>query len=389
MSPAAQSKPTSSAKAKGGAVIKVDSVAKSFDLGANQVQVLQKVSFDINQGEFVVIFGPSGCGKSTLLHTLLGLEVPSEGSVTFLNNNLYNDTTEDDRSDIRKKNVGMVYQQMNWIKSMTVGENVAFPLMLLGKDKSEALETARKLLSNVGMDKWIDYIPTELSGGMQQRVALARALINEPQLIVADEPTGNLDYESGETVMNLLSELNTEKNMTVIMVTHDLVYLKYATKAIRMFDGEVVGIEVGQELKKIVDDLPKHQGLNKVASNLESDPKKAQKSDSTAAAPDSEESSQQDDLKPPATRDVDPHEDDELEQPSADQAQSTPKKSSSKEIRETQDDLQEKPAAPTKKASQKNKSSKKEDAASKSEVEKAATDEGVAAPTRVLKDVEL
>jgi len=200
---------------------------------------LKNVSVEIMNEDFTIIFGPSGCGKSTLLHTILGLEQPTEGSVVFLDTNLYEDTDEDFRSEFRKKHIGMVYQQPNWIKSLNVIENVAFPLLLLGKDKADCITESNKILEAVGMNQWLAYSPSELSSGQQQRVALARALITNPEVIIADEPTGNLDYEAGQKLMELLTDLNKREGKTILMVTHDLEYLKYAKTGVGMINGTV------------------------------------------------------------------------------------------------------------------------------------------------------
>ncbi len=222
-------------------VIKVNHISKAFRVGNQEVMVLKGVSFSIERDDFMIIFGPSGCGKSTLLHTILGLEEPSQGTVNFLDTDVYNRTTEDDRAQLRKHHFGMVYQQPNWIKSLTVGENIAFPLLLMGKPRVASLAVARQILDLMEMTDWERYIPTELSSGQQQKVSLARALVTNPEVIIADEPTGNLDFESGQELMKLLKKLNQEQNKTILMVTHDLEYLEYASSVIRMFNGTVVG----------------------------------------------------------------------------------------------------------------------------------------------------
>lgn len=223
-------------------LFQVQQVSKSFHVATADVPVLKDINFDVRAGDFLVIFGPSGCGKSTLLHTMLGLEEPTKGKVLFLGKHLYNGVTEDGRSDFRKQHAGMVYQQPNWIRSLTVLENVAFPLLLLGEDQPEALKKADQAIAMVEMQEWSSYIPTELSSGQQQRVSLARALVSNPEVIIADEPTGNLDYESGQELMKLLTSLNTKAKKTVVMVTHDLEYLSFAKTAIRMFNGKIVGV---------------------------------------------------------------------------------------------------------------------------------------------------
>ncbi len=234
------------------AIIEVVDVKKTFMVGSQTVQVLRGVSAQIQMGDFVIIVGPSGCGKSTLLHVILGLEEPSEGSVVFLGEKIYNNTSEDYRSDFRKKHIGMVYQQPNWIKSMTVAENVAFPMLLLGMDKDSARTRALELLGKLKMTEWADYMPTELSGGQQQRVSLARALSNNPEIIIADEPTGNLDYQTGQEVMLMLQDLNKNEQKTVVMVTHDLEYLKYANSAIKILDGQIDAVFDSSQIHELL-----------------------------------------------------------------------------------------------------------------------------------------
>lgn len=224
---------------KSQSVLSLKDVHKSFTIGQSKLEIIKGVSFDISPGDFVIIFGPSGCGKSTILNMILGLEVPSSGEVLFNGTSIYKGD-EDDRAELRKKEVGMVYQQSNWIKALTVVENVAFPLMLVGIDFEQRHKKALELLELVGMKDSAEQVPTELSSGQQQRVSLARALMTDPTLIVADEPTGNLDSKAGEIVMELFNSFNV-KGKTVIMVTHDLEYLRYATKSINISDGKIIG----------------------------------------------------------------------------------------------------------------------------------------------------
>lgn len=241
-------------------IIAVQHVSKSFHIGTQDVPVLKDISFEVKSLDFLIIFGPSGCGKSTLLHTILGLEEPTSGKVFFLGKNLYDGITEDDRADFRKVHAGMVYQQPNWIRSLTVVENVSFPLLLLGQDKNISLGKAQEMLKTVDILDWQNYIPTELSSGQQQRVALARALITNPEVIIADEPTGNLDYESGQELMQLLTTLNKTRNNTVVMVTHDLEYLNFAKTAVRMFNGEVVGVYGEKDKEKLMAEIKSKRG---------------------------------------------------------------------------------------------------------------------------------
>ncbi len=223
-------------------IIRVQNIDKSFDVAGQKVEVLKKVSFDINSGEFSVIYGPSGTGKSTLLHSILGLEKPTSGTVEILGVDLYNNHSEDELSDFRKKHIGMVYQQANWVKAINVIENTALPLALHGIDKPTRLEKAKRVLETVHMLDWANYHPGELSSGQQQRVSLARALITNPEIIIADEPTGNLDYEAGRELMQLLQQFTQDTKQTILMVTHELEYLKYADKAIHIFDGQAVNV---------------------------------------------------------------------------------------------------------------------------------------------------
>jgi putative ABC transport system ATP-binding protein len=242
--------------------IAISQVSKSFKTAKQAVPVLKEIDLTVDQGDFLIIFGPSGCGKSTLLHVVLGLEPPNQGQVKLLGHKLFNIhqeqrqvvVDEDRVADFRKQHVGMVYQQTYWVKSLNVLNNVAFPLWLLGQDKQLALDRAKEVLETVGMLDWSDYIPTELSSGQQQRVNLARALISNPEILIADEPTGNLDYEAGVELMKMLLKLN-QAGKTVVMVTHDLEYLPYADKAAEMLDGRIKGVYHGQEKKAILKNL--------------------------------------------------------------------------------------------------------------------------------------
>lgn len=241
-------------------IIDIKNIQKSFHVGEQNVVILKNISFSVETGDFLIIFGPSGCGKSTLLHTILGLEPPSSGNITFLDKSLYSDaTTEDDRSDFRKQHIGMIYQQPNWIKSLTVIENVAFPLALLGIKKEEARKKAEEILQTIGMEDFASYIPSELSSGQQQKIALARGLVIGPEIIIADEPTGNLDFESGQELMELLVKLNRE-GKTIVMVTHDLEYLTFAKTAVQMFDGAVEGIYEGRAKEKLASSVKSKRG---------------------------------------------------------------------------------------------------------------------------------
>lgn len=219
-------------------IIKIENLKKSFKVGYGEVEVLKGINIEIKRGEFVIIFGPSGCGKSTLLHCLLGLENPTSGTV-FMEDKDYYAMTEDERALYRRHKVGMIYQQSLWIGSLKVIENLSFPLHLLNVPEEQILDKALKALTVVGMNDWQNYIPTELSSGQQQKINLARALMIDPILIVADEPTGNLDTVSGQELLDTFNKL-VDQGKTIIMVTHDLEYLKYATKIFHIVDGMVV-----------------------------------------------------------------------------------------------------------------------------------------------------
>ncbi|HPT66182.1 MAG TPA: ABC transporter ATP-binding protein [Candidatus Woesebacteria bacterium] len=220
-------------------ILKIDDVKMDFNVGGQTVQVLKGISMDIKQGDFAVIFGPSGCGKSTLLHCILGMEKPTSGKVAIEGIEIGN-MTEDEMVKFRKTRIGFVFQQSIWIKSLNVLENVSFPNLLKGMTKEDAQKLALETLKEVKLDNWASYSPSQLSGGQQQRVSLARALTLDPAIIVADEPTGNLDTVAGDELIGLLVSLNKDKGKTIVMVTHDLEYLKFANKLFHIIDGELV-----------------------------------------------------------------------------------------------------------------------------------------------------
>lgn len=229
-------------------LIKITNLKKSFPVADGMVEILKGINIEVKRGEFIIIFGPSGCGKSTLLHCLLGLEQPTSGTVMMEDKDFYS-LNEDDRALYRRHKVGMIYQQPLWIGSLRVYENLVFPLNLIDEESSKAKEKADKALELVNMTKWAHYIPSELSGGQQQKISLARALMIDPILIVADEPTGNLDTVSGNELLATFMEL-VKKGKTIIMVTHDLEYLKYATKIFHIVDGEVVEEGTPEQITK-------------------------------------------------------------------------------------------------------------------------------------------
>lgn len=220
-------------------IFKVENLRKSFNVGVDEkLEVLREINLEIKRGEFVIIFGPSGCGKSTFFHTLIGLEEPTAGKVYFLGKDLYA-MEEDERADLREKEIGMLYQQPVWIGSLNVVENIAFPLILHGMTLEKAIPLAFSYLAQNKMEKWKDNNPKELSGGQQQKVGLSRAVVNNAPVLVADEPTGNLDRSSGVELMNLLLRQSISFKRTTIMATHDLSFFDYADRVIRIENGSV------------------------------------------------------------------------------------------------------------------------------------------------------
>lgn len=224
-------------------IIELNKVYKTFKVGKGEVPVLKDINVEINNGEFVIIFGPSGCGKSTLLNTMVGLEKPTTGSVIIDNEKVY-ELKSDERAIFRRKRFGIVYQQSNWIKSLNVLENVAFPLCLNGLSEKKALKRGKTILDLFRLEEFSKNIPSELSGGQQQKVSVTRALVTNPLIVIADEPTGNLDSNSAADLMYIFEYLNEELKRTIIMVTHNPDYEKYASKVIKMEDGRIKSIDV-------------------------------------------------------------------------------------------------------------------------------------------------
>jgi len=220
-------------------IIEVSNVQKNFAVGKNVIHVLKDINVKIFQGEFIVILGPSGSGKSTLLNTILGLEPPTIGRVIIDDKDLTK-MTENQIAKYRYKKYGIVFQRAEWIRSINVMQNVALPLAINGVGKAEREKIAFDMLHKVGMEDFAKYTPSELSGGQQQKVTLARALTNDANIIVADEPTGNLDSNSAEKVMNIFKALNDEQHKTLIMITHNIDYVRYASRTVYIKDGKVV-----------------------------------------------------------------------------------------------------------------------------------------------------
>jgi putative ABC transport system ATP-binding protein len=230
-------------------LIKLDAIKKVFLTDEVETHALSGVHFDIKSGEYVSISGPSGCGKSTLLSILGLLDTPSEGSY-LLNGRQVEDINASERARIRNKEIGFIFQAFNLIGDLTVFENVELPLTYRdGMAKSERRDRVQQALERVGMAHRLKHYPAQLSGGQQQRVAVARALVGQPSILLADEPTGNLDSKNGEAVMTLLDELHSA-GATICMVTHDPRYAEFADRKIFMFDGRVVDEETMHRLRK-------------------------------------------------------------------------------------------------------------------------------------------
>ena len=219
-------------------LIQIRDLDKVFKMGENEVIALNKISLDIPKGSFTVIMGPSGSGKSTLLYLLGGLDWPTSGSL-LVDGDEVAKMDENSLAEYRQKKVGFIFQSFNLISSMPAEENVAFPLRFAGISKAQRNARSTELLEKVGLADRIGHKPTELSGGQQQRVAVARALVNDPPLILADEPTGNLDSSSGFAIMEMLSDLH-KSGKTVVVVTHDQRMTQFATNTIYLLDGFVV-----------------------------------------------------------------------------------------------------------------------------------------------------
>ena len=219
-------------------MIKLDNITKIFSTEEVQTTSLNGVSLEVNDGEFVAIMGPSGCGKSTLLNIMGLIDTPTTGTY-LLNGKDVSTLTENERTDIRKGVIGFVFQSFNLIDELNVNENVELPLLYMGVPAKERKERVLEVLRRMNMSQRGKHLPSQLSGGQQQRVAIARAVIGNPKIILADEPTGNLDSKNGLEVMELLSQLNAE-GTTVIMVTHSQHDAAYANRIINLYDGQII-----------------------------------------------------------------------------------------------------------------------------------------------------
>mgnify|MGYP003396852487 FL=1 len=219
-------------------MIKTEAIKKNFTTEDVETRALNGVTLQVQQGEFVAIMGPSGCGKSTLLNVLGLLDNPTEGKYWFKGIDVA-EFTEDKRTSLRKGTIGFVFQSFNLIDDLTVYENIELPLLYMGIPKQERQKRVNAIMERLDIVHRAKYFPQQLSGGQQQRVAVARAVVTNPQLILADEPTGNLDSKNGLEVMELLRQLNLE-GTTIIIVTHSQRDAAYANRVINLFDGKII-----------------------------------------------------------------------------------------------------------------------------------------------------
>ena len=229
-------------------LIKITNIKRDFVLGNEIVYVLKGIDLQINKGEYVALMGPSGSGKSTLMNLLGCLDTPTSGTY-ILNGKDVSQMQDDELAEIRNKEIGFVFQTFNLMPRTTALDNVALPMVYAGHSKSERVERATEVLTQVGLNDRMDHKPNQLSGGQRQRVAVARALVNKPSIILADEPTGNLDSKTSVEIMNLFNEIHANGN-TVILVTHEEDIAAYAHRIIRLRDGIIESDTINPNIKK-------------------------------------------------------------------------------------------------------------------------------------------
>ena len=229
------------------AIITIRDLTKKYKVGSEIITALNGINLTINGGEFLCIIGTSGSGKTTLLHLTSGLERPTKGDIFFGNLSL-NQVKEREMSAFRRKHIGFIFQSFNLVPSFSALENVMLPLIYDSVDRKERHNRAKEMLISVGLGSRLNNKPGELSGGQQQRVCIARALINNPKIVFADEPTGNLDTKTSAEIMDLLQETVSIRKQTLIIVSHDLTMANYADRVIHMVDGNITKITTKEEL---------------------------------------------------------------------------------------------------------------------------------------------
>lgn len=220
-------------------VIECQNLTKTVGQGVGQAKILRGINLQIHSGEYLIVIGPSGCGKSTLVNVISGLDEPTEGQVIVRGKDLYK-LPEHEIARYHRVSIGRVFQDFNLIKSLTVLENLEIPQILQGFRLSRRQHRAKELLDRFGLGQLARLFPQQMSGGQQQRVAIARAMINNPWILLVDEPTGNLDSEAADEVMKMLEGLHEQGKRTVLLVTHNQDHLKYATRVIKMKDGQLI-----------------------------------------------------------------------------------------------------------------------------------------------------
>ena len=220
------------------AIIKLENLSKTYSSQVEEVQALKNINLTIDKGDFIVVNGPSGSGKSTLLNLLAGIDEASLGDIQ-INNISLSSLSDRERTELRRDKIGLVFQYFELIPVLTAWENVEYPLLLQKVSKSERKRMVDRILEQVGLSKMAQRLPNQLSGGQKQRVAIARALVTDPEIVLADEPTGNLDTKTGEKIIELMLNLNREYNVAFVIVTHDLFVNKYAQKLIEIQDGSL------------------------------------------------------------------------------------------------------------------------------------------------------
>ena len=220
-------------------VIKLENVWRNYKLGEAVLSVLKGVNLEIQSGSFATIMGPSGSGKSTLMYMLGLLDTPSEGKV-YLDGQDTSVFSQDKLAEVRGKKIGFIFQQFNLLQNLTALENVMLPMIFQGVSPEKRIEKAKQLLESVNLGNRLNHRPTEMSGGEQQRIAIARSLVNNPEILIADEPTGNLDSSTGKMVMEVLTKLHREQKKTIVVVTHDPNIAHYSQNVIHIQDGQIV-----------------------------------------------------------------------------------------------------------------------------------------------------
>jgi putative ABC transport system ATP-binding protein len=245
-------------------LIVIKDIGRKYVIGTEIIHALKSVSLTINKGEFVALMGPSGSGKSTLMNILGCLDTPSKGDY-ILNGTNVSHMSDNQLAEVRNKEIGFVFQTFNLLPRSTSLDNVALPLIYAGLNKKAREEKARKVLADVGLGNRVDHKPNELSGGQRQRVAVARALINNPSIILADEPTGNLDTKTSIEIMALLEEIHSKGN-TIILVTHEEDIAMHAHRIVRMRDGLIENDYVNTEVKSV---SPRLKALNESGNDFE------------------------------------------------------------------------------------------------------------------------